>query len=67
MALSEIDVKIVAARTKEERSYLRKEREIISRYLNQKMSRYTSRQDGEMESIHNRSLSPPNKFSMTMT
>ena len=59
MALAEIDMKIAGARTKEERVYLRKEREIISRYLNQKLSRYTSRHaDDSMQIVDNRSISP---------
>jgi hypothetical protein len=59
MALAEIDMKIAVARTKEERVYLRKEREIISRYLNQKMSRYTSSHGDDMSIVdNNRSISP---------
>jgi hypothetical protein len=59
MALAEIDMKIAGARTREERVYLRKEREIISRYLNQKMSRYTASHEDEMSIVdYNRSISP---------
>ena len=51
MALAEIDTKIADARTKEERNYLRKEREIINRYLNKKMVQYASRQADDGGSI----------------
>jgi hypothetical protein len=60
MALAEIDMKIAGARTKEERVYLRKEKEIISRYLNQKISRHNTSSHGDTMSIldNNRSISP---------
>jgi len=38
MALTEIDVKIADARTKEERAYLRREKKIISKYIDKKIA-----------------------------